>query len=190
MSEIDPSRRVLVRLGRRKGNLGTSATWEVRYRGRLLRMDRESILAGLQAGWLTGIEPVRREDGDWGPLFGRPLYREVFEDTHEPRDHAKARAGARIVHLQRVSWGWLALAGLAFVVSLPVVTGGVVGQGALLVALVAGMAAGMQRLFGAMAERELADLKEKLVPPVLPPPAPVDWARQAADDEVDAVTRN
>lgn len=186
---FEPHERLLVRLGRRSGNIGTSEVWELRFRGRILEMSRADLRRGLAAGWLTGIESVRRQDGDWGPLFGRPIYREVFVSTEEPRDHAKARAHDRALRLRRRSWAWLALAGLTFVASLPVLTGGLLTQALLLVTLVAGIAAGLDRLFAAIQDKELEDLGEKLVPPVLPPPEPVDWARQAADDEVESLIR-
>lgn len=190
MSEpFEPHERLLVRLGRRSGKLGSSEVWELRYRGRLLTVSRPELRRGLAAGWLTGIESVRRQDGDWGPLFGRPIYREVFAGTEEPRDHAKARAAERARRFERQGRLCLGGAALSFLVSLPALTGGVLTQAFLLLTLCLGIGAGLQRLFAAIQWRELELLGEKLVPPVLPPPAPVDWAQQAAEDEVEALSR-
>jgi hypothetical protein len=174
--------RQLIRLGRREGVAGTSRAWEVRQHGRIRRTDRNGLRQGLLSGRLTGIESVRRTDGDWGPLFGRPIYREVFAGTHEPRDHAKARARDRVARLQRWSWGALGVAGTTFLVSLPVWGLSWLVEVGLLATLAAGIGAGWLRLLAAVQQAELDQLVEQLVPPVLPPPEPVDWEKAVAED--------
>ncbi len=205
--------RRVVRIGRRSGVAGTSADWHVVVRGRVRTVDLDWIRDGLKADRLTGVEQVRRADGDWGPLFGRPVYRQVFKATRrdgrvdgmEPRDHAKARARGAIQRLARKTTVLAGLAGVALVVSLPPVVAWLPIAGAalltqlgLLVAAVLAVGAGLLRLRTTMARVELASLKDRLVPPVTPPPpllednleaeadAEVDWALEAARDEVDA----
>jgi hypothetical protein len=200
--------RQVFRIGRRGGVAGSSSDWRVVVRGRVKTVDLEWLRDGLAAGRLTGIEQVRRADGDWGPLFGRPVYRQVFGATRkdgrvdgmEPRDHAKARARAAIERSARFTTGWAGLAGLLLVASLPPITGLVATLGPALTQLglflAAGCAvvAGLMRLRTTMARVELAALKDQLVPPVTPPPPlvedetdeEVDWALEAARDEVDA----
>lgn len=180
----------LIRLGRREGVAGSSLVWEVRRHGRVHRMDRQGLQDGLASGWLTGIESVRREDGDWGPLFGRPLYRELFDQgADEPRDHAKARARERAAERAMVGRRWLLVTGLLFVASLPF-GASPVGQGVLLLTLVCGVVTGWYRLLWAVQVRELEDLTESLVPPVLPPPEPVDWEKLVAEEAREAAQRD
>lgn len=180
--------RQLIRLGRREGVAGTSRQWEVRIRGLVRATDRNGLRMGLLRGRLTGIESVRRADGDWGPLFGRPIYREVFAGTHEPRDHAKARAAARARALHRWSRRSLMLCALLFTSSLPLWAGGLWVQLGLLGTLATGVAAGLLRLLGTIQQTELDRLVDQLVPPELPPPEPVDWAKAAAEDEIRALS--
>lgn len=182
--------RKVIRLGRRQGISGDSPVWELRWRGRIERTDRAGLRLGLSRGRLSGIEEVRRIDGDWGPLFGRPIYREVFGPDVEPRDHARRRAADRIARLRgraRVLGG---VAILALLVGWPGLVGPLWTQAMLAVAAGAGVGAGLSRLVGALHATELAGLAEKLVPPVgLPPPPPEDWEQLAAEDEVASYLR-
>lgn len=181
--------RQVVRLGRREGVAGDSPVWEVRAHGHVARTDRAGLRWGLRRGLLTGIEEVRRADGDWGPLFGRPIYREVFGPDVEPRDHAKQRAATRTKALQRASLGAVGVAGLALLVGFPGWSGGLWTQAALLTAGAAAVVGGLLRLFGAMEARALTGMADRLVPPVKAPPPPEDWAQRAAEDEIDAYLR-
>lgn len=182
--------RKVIRLGRREGVAGDSPVWELRWRGRIERTDRAGLRRGLSGGRLSGIEEVRRIDGDWGPLFGRPIYREVFGPDVEPRDHAKGRAAARIARLHGRARGLGALAVVALGAGWPGLVGPLWTQAMLVVAAGAGVGAGMSRLIAALHTTELAGLADKLVPPVgLPPPPPEDWERLAAEDEVASYLR-
>lgn len=185
---MDEERQV-IRLGRREGIAGDASTWQVRWHGRVFATDRDGLRRALRRGWLTGIEDVRRTDGDWGPLFGRPIYREVFGTSIEPRDHAKARAASRIGRLRTATRALLAGAGLALVLGLPFVAGPAWTPAALFAAALQAVLAGFARLLGAMDAHELASLRVKLVPPVGAPPPPVDWAKSAAEDEVESLLR-
>lgn len=182
--------RQVIRLGRREGVAGDSRDWQIDLRGRRQIVDREWLKAGLKAGRLTGIEPVRRTDGDWGPLFGRPVYREVFRRKGlEPRDHAKARANEAIARDRRGVAGLLAGAAVSLLVGLPGLAPATLTAVGLFAAAGFAVGAGVLRLRATMRQVELESLKERLVPPVTPPP-PIeeepDWAWEAARDEVDA----
>lgn len=179
--------RKVFRLGRKEGVAGVSPDWELIERGRSRIVSREWLKDALKAGRLSGIEQVRRTDGDWGPLFGRPVYREVFKRKGlEPRDHAKARARDAIARMTRRTRALLGGAAVCLVAGLPLYAPALLTQIALLAAAGFAVAAGLSRLQTTMAQVELDALKEKLVPPVNAPPPVEDWAWEAARDEVDA----
>ena len=179
----------LIRVDRPVGIAGTSHLWEVQWLGRVRLADRDMLKEGLASGAYSGIENVRREDGDWGPLFGRPLYREVFDTGGEPRDHAKARERARIARHRRRA---RALAGMALgflVIGFPAWAPPLWVGILQLAALGTGMGAGYQRLRATMQQRALDQLADRLLPPVTaPPPLDPDWARLAAEEEVEHLT--
>ena len=180
----------VIRVGGSEGVAGRSLEWELKTLGGTRVVSWRDLREGLRTGRYSGIESVRRLDGDWGPLFGRPMYREVFGGQDEPRDHAKARAAARIQRLQR--WMGACLVGCitSLVVGLPFLTGGVVTQVCLVLGLALGLASGLLRLRTAMHAHELATLTERLIPPVRePPPIDPDWAALAAADEVEHTLR-
>ncbi len=162
--------------------------WLLRYRGRVRKVRREELRAGLVAGWLTGVEFVRREDGDWGPLFGRPVYREVFAGEREPRDHALERARLRVRTLEWRTKAGLLISLLLVVVALPGISGRA-GEAALIGASIAAVCTGMSRLFAAIHRHELQQVERAVRPTELPPPE-VDWAAEAARDEVEAALRD
>lgn len=181
-----------IRLGGSSGSAGKSSTWELKTLGRIRRISWVQLREGLKDGTFTGVESVRRVDGDWGPLFGRPMYREVFSDDHEPRDTAKARASVRITRIERQVRGLGIGAAVAVALAFPALTGGWLTQVFLLVALGLGIGAGLRRLVLQMHRLELETLAEAFVPPITPPPplTDVDWAQLAADDEVAASLRD
>lgn len=180
----------VIRVGGTEGVAGKSLDWELKTLGGTRLVSWRELREGLRTGRYSGIESVRRLDGDWGPLFGRPMYREVFGGQDEPRDHAKARASARIQRLRRWMGACLAACAACLVVGLPIFTGGVITQVTLVAGLALGLAAGLLRLRSAMHAYELDTLTERCIPPVTaPPPIPEDWAALAAADEVEHTLR-
>lgn len=180
-----------IRLGGSSGSAGTSSTWELKTLGRIRTISWIELREGLADGTFTGVESVRRTDGDWGPLFGRPMYREVFSEDHEPRDTARRRATERIIRIERQFRGLALGSAIAIVLAFPLFTGGVLTQGLLLLGFALGIAAGLRRLVLQMHRYELATLAEACIPPITPPPPleDADWARLAAEDEVEASLR-
>lgn len=174
------------RLGPRSGAGGDSTVWEVKYRGRTLQVEEPWLLDQLKKGRLTGIESVRRTDGDWGPLFGRTAYRKVFKQRGlEPRDHAKERARQAIATHRRITRRHLIGAFVAVFAALPVFFTPMLSQLFLFFAAAQGIAAGFERLRATMLQHELDSLVDQLQPPIKAPPPIEDWALQAAQDEVE-----